>query len=460
MMPEPTRIGNCTLYLGNCLAVLRHLPSNSFESCITDPPSGTGFMGKEWDDFGRIIQGKIRSTDPEKNTKGLFPGYGRGGSPDDRLSHTRRSRDVFIPWLTTIMQEVYRVLKPGAHALVWALPRTSHWTAMACEDAGFEIRDSILHLFSSGYPKSHNISKSIDQYFGAEREVVGVTQHPDGRPRNHVHQDEGIHGGGQTRNGIGLPVTAPVTEAAKQYQGWGSALAPAHETWWLCRKPLSESTLAKNVLRWGTGGINIDGCRIEGESWGTRPKYRLTSKGVSGGAFGNPDAPKQERLDGIAEYTQGRWPKNVLLDGSEAVTSQFPVAPGQQSAVTGEEPTGSGFSGKVYSTMHGTRHPHQPRQETETSAARFYYCSKASSEDRGVNNSHPTVKSTNLMCYLIRLITPPGGTVLDPFMGSGSTGKAAVLEGKAFLGIEQEEEYYTIATSRITAASQQLSFLS
>ena len=448
MALEPTdRIGDCTLYLSDCLQVLRQLPENSLEACVTDPPSGTGFMGKEWDDFGRIIHNKACSADPEKNTKGLLAGYGRGGSPEDRVSHARRSREAFIPWLTEIMAEVYRVLKPGAHALVWALPRTSHWTAMACEDAGFEVRDSILHIFSSGYPKSQNIAKAIDQYLNADPVVTG-------------YRDTGIGNGGTGNNFLTeasrqrlVPVTAPATDAAKQYQGWGSGLAPSHETWWLCRKPLSEPTLAQNVLKWGVGGLNIDECRISstGESRSREGESSAEQRYTTNGSTNFAAKPGSRGGD-----PQGRWPKNTILDGSDTVAAQFPQALGQQGAVTGNEPTGTGFSGKVYNGgMNGTRPISQPRSETETSAARFYYAAKASKADRGAYNTHPTCKNTALMQYLIRLITPAGGTILDPFAGSGSTGKAALLEGKKFLGIEREPEYYAIMKRRLQEAAAQ-----
>ena len=449
MIPTPTnQIGDCSLYLSENLAILRQMPSNSLEACVTDPPSGTGFMGKEWDDFGRIIHNKVRSADPEKNTKGLLAGYGRGGSPEDRVSHTRRSREAFIPWLTEIMAEVYRVLKPGAHALVWALPRTSHWTAMACEDAGFEIRDSILHLFSSGYPKSQNISKAIDQEFGVEREVIGTTRAGIGR---------NSRGGAEFVSYTAIeaekqvPVTAPATDAAKQWNGWGSALSPSHETWWLCRKPLSESTLAKNVLKWGVGGLNVDGCRIPstGESRSRDGESSAEQRYTTNGSTNFAAKPGFRGGDPL-----GRFPKNTILDGSDTVAAQFPQAPGQQGAVTGTEPTGTGFSGKVYGAMDGTRRPSQPRGDTG-SASRYFYAAKASKADRGEYNTHATVKNTALMQYLIRLITPAGGTILDPFAGSGSTGKAALLEGKKFLGIEREPEYYAIMKRRLQEAAAQ-----
>ena len=473
-MLEPTdRIGDCSLYLSENLAILRQMPSNSIEACVTDPPAGAAFMSLAWDTFkGDGHSAQYKAPTPKNRGKSVWqPGTEVGHtvrakrctlcgrqqwsgtpcqcpSPVWDNSATTETRTAFITWLTEIMAEVYRVLKPGAHALVWALPRTSHWTAMACEDAGFEVRDSVLHLFSSGYPKSLNISRAIDQEFGITPKVTG-------------YRDTGVGNGGTGNHFLTensrerlVPVTEPVSDAAKQYQGWGSNLAPAHETWWLCRKPLSESTLAKNVLKWGVGGLNVDGCRIP-------------STGESRSRDGESSQDKVYADSGTVTFTGkagkfyggdplGRFPKNTILDGSDTVAAQFPQAPGQQGAVTGAEPTGTGFSGKVYGAMYGPRCPNTPRNEIETSAARFYYAAKASASDRGAYNTHATVKSTALMQYLIRLITPEGGTVLDLFAGSGSTGKAAILEGKKFLGIEREPEYYAIMLQRIQEAAAQL----
>ena len=412
MVLEPTdRIGDCSLYLSDCLQVLRQLPENSLEACVTDPPAGISFMNKAFDTF--------------------------------------RDRAAFITWLTEIMAEVYRVLKPGAHALVWALPRTSHWTAMACEDAGFEVRDSILHIFSSGYPKSQNIAKAIDQHLNADPVVIG-------------YRDTGIGNGGTGNNFLTeasrqrlVPVTAPATDAAKQWDGYGSALSPSHETWWLCRKPLSEPTLAQNVLRWGVGGINVDATRIPMQQT-DREQYLATrasfarKAGEKGTGWKN-SSPIQSFDEQVANSEKGRWPKNTILDGSDTVAAQFPDAPGQL-APNGMEPY---RSGNVYGAPSGNRRGSVPRNETETSAARFYYAAKASKADRGAYNSHPTCKNTALMQYLIRLITPAGGTILDPFAGSGSTGKAALLEGKKFLGIEREAEYYAIMVRRLQEAAAQ-----
>lgn len=222
-----------TVICGDALAVLKGLPENSVDAIVTDPPAAVSFMGREWDSD-------------------------KGG------------RTQWVGWLSQVMREALRCLKPGGHALVWALPRTSHWTALALEDAGFEIRDCVYHLFGSGFPKSLDISKAIDKMADAEREVIG---HVDGRgsydgsirtPREKFTGN--VWNNGEAGGTTLAPITAPATPEAQQWQGYGTALKPAVECWWLCRKPLSESSIAANVLRWSTGAINIDACRVGAEN--------------------------------------------------------------------------------------------------------------------------------------------------------------------------------------------------
>lgn len=411
---------------GDCLKVLKVIPGNSVDSIVTDPPYGLSFMGKKWD-----------YDVPEQ----------------------------------AIWEECLRVLKPGGHLLAFSGTRTQHRMAVRIEDAGFEIRDMIAWVYGSGFPKSMDVSKAIDKMDAAdarrERQLrftewmrsTGLTSaeinritdtnmgghyttaasQPSVATRDHFEKlrphfgvdvpgwveqlvDErtvesenfkrrevvgrsestAATGGVYGEYGKGFDITAPATDAARQWQGWGTALKPALEPITVARKPF-KGTVAANVMEWGAGAINIDGCRVEG--------------GES---------------DGIT--TSGRWPANLIHDGSD-------------------EPT-----------------------ELLDAAARFFYCAKASKKDRdegldcfdakyaprdngfsnkisGSNlpraNIHPTVKPTDLMAYLCRLVTPPGGVVLDPFMGSGSTGKAAVREGFRFIGIEMDAEYLAIAEARI-----------
>lgn len=207
-----------TLHHGDCLEVMRSLPENSVDAVVTDPPAGISFMNRSWDSD-------------------------KGG------------RTQWVSWMTDVMAECLRVLKPGGHALVWALPRTSHWTATAIEDAGFEVRDVITHHFGSGFPKSANISKYLDKMAGAEGEVVKQFDATYGINKTRVAQ-------GYRPNEVAPSVhRAPATDLAKQYDGWGTALKPASEHWILARKPLI-GTVAANITQWGVGGLNIDGCRI------------------------------------------------------------------------------------------------------------------------------------------------------------------------------------------------------
>ncbi len=450
------------LHQGDCLDILRTLADGSVDAVVTDPPAGIEFMGKAWD-----------SPWQEGFTKhGFSDGAKRKGAPTQRLStrnpmckkchkHIRgtggcccaesqpdedpafvhrvrvKQRAAFVGRMTDIFAECLRVLKPGGHVLVWALPRTSHWTATAVEDAGFEIRDVVMHIFGSGFPKSLNVSKAIDKAAGAKRKVVGtyvargfadVSPTSDGRNQ---------WAAGEVSDKVGTR-TAPATDAARQWDGWGTALKPGAEHWILARKPLI-GTVAKNILEHGTGGINIDGCRIAAIG---RPARIADKAGESQNAYG--DGLNGSRAIGTTDT--GRWPANVTTDGSDEVTSLFPQAnscntPSQAKPSSKFRPTQGNYQpqGRIYPGDTG-------------SAARFFYCAKASKSDRDEGNTHPTVKPNRLMRYLCRLITPPEGTILDPFTGSGSTGKAAVQEGFGFIGIEKEAEYFAIAQRRIAAA--------
>lgn len=301
-----------------------------------------------------------------------------------------------------IWAECLRVLKPGGHLLAFAGTRTQHRMAVRIEDAGFEIRDMIAWVYGSGFPKSLDVSKAIDKAAGVEREVVGSKLGRPGMAKDGRNQsfDSSVntYGGGGI---LSTDITAPATDAARQWQGWGTALKPSLEPLTVARKPLI-GTVAANVLAHGTGALNIDGCRV-GEPF------------VSSGGAAGFSAAKGWNENSMGEHepkeVPGRWPANLIHDGSEPAD------------LLGE-------------------------------AARFFYCAKASKKDRDEGNVHPTVKPTDLMRYLCRLVTPPGGVVLDPFMGSGSTGKAAMLEGFRFIGIEREAEYVEIARARILSAMQ------
>lgn len=384
------------IHLGDNIEVLRKLNPNQFDSLVTDPPAGIAFMGKDWD------------TD-------------KGG------------RDAWIEWMTETMRECYRVMKPGAYGLVWALPRTSHWTAMALENAGFDVRDCVMHIFGSGFPKSHDISKAIDKELGAEREVIGKEKRPDIRGGNYVRE-------GGTKTFEMQILGGAVSDHAKKWDGWGTALKPAYEPWWLIQKPIDESSIAKNVLAHGVGGLNIDASKI-----GTETRTYSLNGGIKGGNFGNgANQPADEREQATVT---GRFPANVIFDEDAAKVLD------EQSGHLKGDNLNRKIRKKYATTDFGFGNGAEEGIETKGfsdsgGASRFFYVSKASKSDKGDENGHPTVKSTKLMRYLIKLVTPPGGRVLDPFLGSGTTGIAALRENMGFYGIEKEKEYYDIVLKR------------
>ena len=372
----------------DCRNTLRAMPDDYVDACVTDPPYALNFMGKKWDSADVAFQ-------PE------------------------------------VWQEVLRVLKPGAHLLAFGGTRTFHRLVCAIEDAGFEIRDSIAWLYGSGFPKSLDVSKAIDAAAGTERPVIGTTaRHV---AVNGPRKTEGMHGTSTFAENINQPgnlLTAPATAAAAAaWSGWGTALKPAMELICVARKPLI-GTVAANVLLHGTGGINVEACRIGTPS--ARP-LRINVRNTQS------DADCVVYRKGLAgsraagEFDLGRWPANVIHDGSDEVLALFPESKGQQGAVTGDEP--SAKTNAVYGAFN-ERPATEPRGDTG-SAARFFYCSKASSADRA-GSKHPTVKPLKLMRYLCRLVTPPGGLILDPFAGSGTALQAAIEEGFSVFGIEQD----------------------
>ncbi len=369
---------------GDCIEVMTIMNSDSVHSVVTDPPYGLSFMGKHWDH----------------------------GVPGEAF------------W-----REALRVAKPGAHLLAFGGTRTFHRLAVAIEDAGWEIRDTVMWVYGSGFPKSLDVSKAIDKAAGAEREVVGEKKHSPGWHKDHTQNDDAWRGdedGGQS-------ITAPATEAASKWNGWGTALKPAWEPVIVARKPLV-GTVAGNVLEYGTGALNIDASRIPTED---KPAGSENNLGYHGNGRGT----------GVKTTpSKGRFPANICHDGSDEVVGLFPVTTsGGGNGMRSEVPNNC-MSGKNYARKTTDGQP-----PSSGSAARFFYCAKASKADRD-GSTHPTMKPTALMRYLCRLVTPPGGTVLDPFMGSGSTGKAAILEGFDFIGIEKEAEYIEIARARIAHA--------
>ena len=410
----------------DCIEAMKAMPDNSVDSIVTDPPYELGFMGKSWDASG-------------------------------------------IAFNVEVWREALRVIKPGGHLIAFSGSRTYHRMAVAIEDAGFQIRDQIMWVYGSGFPKSHNISKGIDKALGAEREVIGQKIRGDvqeAKSKGSTYSVADANKNNKAIFGYGVEdITVASTAAAQQWDGWGTALKPAHEPMVLARKPL-EGTVANNVLTYGVGGLNIDGSRVGSEGGTKGSDYAKTGLfGIGGKA-------------NIEQINAGRFPANFIHDGSDEVVALFPAVKGATSRTPASDASidnamfGGGFAGPVYD------------DGLNTSAARFFYCAKASKRDRnegldgfevkrdhdgrkdgGVGgdnprnrtnnaklNHHPTVKPTSLMQYLIRLVTPPNGIVLDPFMGSGSTGKACAYEGFEFIGIDQSAEYVEIAQARIDFA--------
>jgi len=281
-----------------------------------------------------------------------------------------------------------------------------------------------------------DVGKAIDKALGADRKVIG--EHPN---------PAGNKAGGNSLNMsvVGMPekayITAPATDAAAQWDGWGTCLKPAWEPIIVARKPL-DGTVASNVLKWGTGAINIDGCRVPTDEVVSNHS-RSAEAAVSKGKYGDSSAQHTHQTNG---QKIGRFPANLAHDGSDDVLALFPDSKGQQGKVAGNEPSRTGDNG-IYG-HYGQRNEFVPRGDSG-SAARFFYCAKANKKDRGEGNDHPTVKPAELMSWLVRLVTPPGGVVLDPFMGSGSTGVAAKREGMGFIGIERDGHYFDIASSRL-----------
>lgn len=469
----------------DALVWLQTLPDDSADAGVMDPPAGISFMQAAWDSD-------------------------KGGSRE------------WIRWLSEILAELHRVLNPGAHILVWSIPRTSHWTGQAIERAGFQIRDCVTHLFGSGFPKSANVSKAIDRHLGHEPIKVGTK--PSGGASalsGNCTDGEGSADTWRERGGEEpgtAPVTRPATPEGEAWDGWGSALKPAAELWWLARVPI-DGTIAANVLEHGVGGLNIAGCRVGNDSITTR-----INTAIRGGKFGLADS-RGCTQDGKEHI--GRYPPNLLLSHGpdcteDACAPWCPIA--MLDEQSGEICGSNGSKGGYPATAHGGgfRGGTPAVEKSKGGASRFFprfrYQAKPSRREReagldafplksakkfsedGIQgrrdekaseviasaevhsqgldargrmliredgsrtlvdrwipqhraNTHPTAKSIELMRWLIRLITPPGGLILDPFTGSGSTGCAAMLEGACFAGSELSEEYARIARARIAHAA-------
>jgi len=386
------------IYHGDCIEVMKCIPDNYVDSIVTDPPYELGFMGKSWDSTG-------------------------------------------IAYNVEMWKECLRILKPGGHLLSFGGTKTYHRMACAIEDAGFEIRDQLQWLYSQGFPKGQNISKAIDKKVGAKRKVIGKSARNDrilpsgvGGTHGTLHEKYASTG----REKIKLNITIPATEEAKKWEGWNTCLKPAHEPIVLARKPLSEKTIVDNVLKWGTGAINVDGCRI-----GVK-KRTFIGQGIRPGG-GNYVGDNWKGDDRAPKTVYGRFPANVILDeeAGRLLDEQSGVSKSVKSM------RGIGYSDSDIYGKGDKNFDTERGYADKGGASRFFYCAKASKRERGEGNKHPTVKPQKLMRYLCRLVTPPNGIVLDPFMGSGTTALACIEEDKQYIGIELDKEYIEIANRRI-----------
>jgi len=402
---------------GDCVEQMRLLPEASVDAVVTDPPYGINFMGKAWDAPGGML-GQMATGDEQRGA------YAYGGSPS--RGYADNDNAAFGAWCETWLTECLRVLKPGGHLLAFGGTRTWHRLAVAVEDAGFEIRDSMAWLYGSGFPKSLDVSKAIDRAAGAL-----------------AHESKRFIVAGQTGGLINPPTKgyvppAPATDAAKQWQGWGTALKPAFEPIVVARKPLT-GTVAANVLEHGTGALNVDGCRI-----GTTVETWPSSRNYSAREMSRPGSTKASDAETqpTGDAPSGRWPANVVLDDHTAalVDEQSGVSTSGAAGLKGSSGFADGYSGE-YSVPYGDT----------GGASRFFYAAKAPSEERPTGNgtAHPTVKPLDLMRWLVRLVTPPGGIVLEPFAGSGTTVEACIKEDVRCIAIEREADYLPLIDERI-----------
>ena len=395
-MHEAT-ISKAKIVNGDCLEVMRETPDNSIDAVVTDPPYGLSFMGKNWD---HGIPGKA------------------------------------------FWKEALRVAKPGAYLLAFGGTRTYHRLTCAIEDAGWEIRDCVGWLYGSGFPKSMDVAKAIDKASGYKGEVIGRKVVDIGMQGGNMHAGRSVN--------LQEREIRELSDEAREWEGWGTALKPAWEPVIMARKPL-DGTVANTVTTWGTGAINIDASRVptNGESLSGGVHAGSAAEGWRRPFMEDEDSRREweSKKKGRQEHAtaNGRFPANIIHDGSEEVLRIFPESKGQQADVRGTE---SSKPGKNCYGNYGNHNAFAKRGDSG-SAARFFYCAKASKKERGEGNDHPTVKPQALMRYLVRMITREGATVLDPFMGSGSTGLACLSENRSFIGIEREQDYCKIAKKRL-----------
>lgn len=381
-------VGDQYVLCGDCVEILRSFPDNSIDSIVCDPPYGIGFMGKDWD-------------------------------------HSVPTEE----WA----RECFRVLKHGGHIVAFGATRAIHRMVCALEDEGFEIRDMINWLYFSGFPKSMDISKQIDKMKGVEREVLG--RRTDGRYKHSFQETNNQMGKLNPKKSnvdkIGL-ITKPATEEAQYWSGWGTALKPAQEPAILCRKPIEKGlNVSENVLKWGTGAINIDACRFGyGDPCWVGPQEDPKGRSITGYSDSPIYGSAKELLKNTQSHHLGRWPANIYQCAK----------PSRSERETGLDDLQSKKGHEAVHRKEGTAGLDNPRAGAGRTASE-------------VKNFHPTVKPTKLMAWLCRLLTPKGGIVLDTFLGSGTTGVSASMEGFKFIGTEMNPEYCDIALQRIKHAT-------
>lgn len=458
------------MYVGDNIDVMSAMDRDQFHAVVSDPPYGLEFMGKDWDaPWKSKPDGFDKRTKQQRDDAARSAGHKNAGAYGNLMdrgpSSYKCDSALFQSWFLERAVEILRVAKPGAHLLSFGGTRMWHRMACAVEDAGWEIRDTVMWCYGSGFPKGHDISKGIDKMFGVNREVVGKRTGPNmSRPSS----SENIDGGHAFKEEYNM--TTPATDAAKQWSGWNTALKPALEPVVMARKPFTGS-VARNTLDHGCGGINVDGCRV-GTTGTDVEKFVATKTSAGSGVYGfNKGEAGEQTMSGDFTKTQKdrRWPANLVLSHHPecvAVGNTIEKSASQSTFTSsGGVKSTFGLSETTVKNREGQTWPGHPDREVDMykchmdcpvgmlgDAARFFYTAKADYSDRphGKDSTvHPTVKPLDLMRYLVRLVCPRGGTVLDPFMGSGSTGCAAIEEGMSFVGIEQSVEYADISVGRL-----------
>jgi site-specific DNA-methyltransferase (adenine-specific) len=438
---------------GDCLEVLKTLPDNSVDSIVTDPPAGIEFLGKDWDSFkqGRLANyagppgGNVKPLGEVRGWQASLPKISQSANRkclscgQYKFSRTPCTckvpdwepdssvRDTFVAFMRAVFTEALRVLKPGGHAVIWAIPRTSHWTAWAVEAAGFEIRDAVYHIFATGFPKNFNVAKAIDGMLLGEA-----------APKDYLG-----------------------SEIAKRWEGWGTALKPAVEVWWLARKPLAQ-TVAKSVVEFGTGALNIDGCRVGDHQNETPGGFSRINAANAAQGYRPSDYVHEDPMPNPS--APGRWPPNLAI--THAADCEEGRCVDDCPLVILDKQAGRGVSKEQLPSFFFVPKPGRGEKEYGLDDLPVKVIGTLGGGGEGANdpvsqrftkfarNTHPTPKPTTLMRHLVRLVTPPGGVVLDPFAGSGTTCLAAIEESMNFVGIEREDEYIAIARARVKAVRE------